>query len=159
MIENLKQTQLRPDLIDPVELAIRHKSFADAKQIFMDHDWPTCRTFYINNARHIIANLKNGNEINNKELIERVNTGSISPQTLVTLTPQEMFAERWKTLIDKKMTANQQILSDPEATSNLFECSRCHKKKTTYFERQDRSADEPKTIHITCCFCGHRWRQ
>ena len=159
VIESLKQTQLRTELVDRVELAIRCKTQDDVKHIFMDHDWTTYRTYYLNNARHIIVNLKNGGEINNQSLIERVNTGLISPEALVVLTPQEMYVERWQSLIEKKLTANQQLLSDPEATSNLFECGRCHKKKTTYFERQDRSADEPKTIHITCCFCGHRWRQ
>lgn len=157
--ESLRNTQLKSDLVIPVELAIRHKTIKDVDNLKNAHDFETYRTIYLTNARHIIANLKNNNQINNLTLIEKVNQGSITPDVLVDLNPQDMFTERWHTLIEKKLHDINNLTKDPEATTDLYQCARCKRNKCTYFQRQDRSADEPMTIHITCCYCGKKWRQ
>lgn len=47
---------------------------------------------------------------------------------------------------------------DDLAQGDMFECPKCHKRKTTFYEMQTRSADEPMTVFITCINCKHRWR-
>ena len=37
-------------------------------------------------------------------------------------------------------------------------CGKCGMQKTSSYEMQTRSADEPMTIFATCLCCGHRWR-
>ena len=37
----------------------------------------------------------------------------------------------------------------------MFKCKKCKSYKTTYVEKQTRSADEPMTIFITCMLCGN----
>jgi transcription elongation factor S-II len=157
VIDCLSKTQLKADLIHPIEEAIRNKTKYDLEQIRCK-DFDTYKKLYMTNARHIIDNLKPDNEINNTKLIENVNNGNISPEKLTTLTPQDMHQERWLTLIEKKMLDIERMTKDPEATTDMFTCNRCHRNKCTYFQRQDRSADEPATIHITCCYCGKKWR-
>lgn len=159
IIEVLGKTQLRQDLVIPLEKAIRNKTKSDVEKLFQEDCFNTYKNIYMTNARHIIENLKTNNQINNIELIEKVNNNTITIEQLVELTPEDMYNERWKPLIEKKLLDINKLTSDPEATSDLFWCSRCHRNKTTYFERQDRSADEPMTIHITCCYCGRRWKQ
>lgn len=44
-------------------------------------------------------------------------------------------------------------------TTDMFTCSRCKASKTTFYQMQTRSADEPMTVFITCVECGHKWRQ
>jgi transcription elongation factor S-II len=39
-----------------------------------------------------------------------------------------------------------------------FKCSRCKSSKTTFHEKQTRSADEPMTVFVLCLNCGKRWR-
>jgi DNA-directed RNA polymerase subunit M/transcription elongation factor TFIIS len=41
----------------------------------------------------------------------------------------------------------------------ILECPKCHSMKTSYTQKQDRSADEPMTVHAVCGACRHRWRQ
>jgi DNA-directed RNA polymerase subunit M/transcription elongation factor TFIIS len=159
VIENLHKTQLKPELAIPLETAIRHKTKIDAEKLFRLDNFDVCKDIYMTNARHMIANLKNNNEINNLELIEKVNNGDINPEDLVNLKPEEMHNDRWKLLLEKKKADIEKMTKDPEATTDLFLCNRCHRNKCTYFERQDRSADECMTIHITCCYCGKKWRQ
>jgi DNA-directed RNA polymerase subunit M/transcription elongation factor TFIIS len=40
----------------------------------------------------------------------------------------------------------------------LFMCGKCKSVKTSYYQLQTRSADEPMTAYITCKSCGHRWK-
>jgi len=159
VIACLGKTCLNKELIIPLEQAIKNKAKTDVGKLFQEDNFNTYKDIYTTIARHIIENLKSNNEINNIELIDKVNGGHITVEQLVELSPEEMYTDRWQTLIEKKILDATKLTSDPEATSELFWCSRCHRNKTTYFQRQDRCADEPMTIHITCCHCGHRWRK
>ena len=48
-----------------------------------------------------------------------------------------------------------------EAKENLvgfFKCGRCKSMKTTYYQMQTRSADEPMTVFVSCLTCGKNWK-
>jgi transcription elongation factor S-II len=45
-----------------------------------------------------------------------------------------------------------------KVTPVLYKCRKCGGNKTTQFEMQTRSADEPMTIFINCVDCGNSWR-
>ena len=40
----------------------------------------------------------------------------------------------------------------------LFTCGKCKSKRTTYYQLQTRSADEPMTTFVTCKDCSKRWK-
>jgi transcription elongation factor S-II len=40
----------------------------------------------------------------------------------------------------------------------FFKCGRCKSIKTTYFQMQTRSADEPMTVFVSCLNCGKNWK-
>lgn len=153
VLEGFTHTSVDKQLIPEIEHAIRNKITKSCKNM---NDLKEC---YTNFARHIIDNLKDNNTICNTDLIDKINKKLVSPEELVELNPEEMYHERWKEIMDKKLLEIQKLNSDPEASTDLFTCPRCHRNKTSYFLRQDRSADEPMTVHITCCYCGHKWRE
>jgi transcription elongation factor S-II len=39
-----------------------------------------------------------------------------------------------------------------------FKCGKCKSVKTTYYQLQTRSADEPMTTYVTCLGCSYRWK-
>ena len=45
-----------------------------------------------------------------------------------------------------------------EGYEGLLKCGKCKSLKTTYYQLQTRSADEPMTTYATCKACGHRWK-
>ena len=45
-----------------------------------------------------------------------------------------------------------------EDYEGLFKCGKCKSTKTSYYQMQTRSADEPMTTYVTCKGCGHRWK-
>jgi len=40
----------------------------------------------------------------------------------------------------------------------FFTCNRCKSKKTSYYQLQTRSADEPMTTFVTCLNCDKNWK-
>lgn len=49
---------------------------------------------------------------------------------------------------------------DEEDYVGMFKCGKCRGTKTSYYQMQTRSADEPMTCFITCKNpnCGNRWK-
>lgn len=48
--------------------------------------------------------------------------------------------------------------ADEKDYEGLFKCGRCKSLKTTYYQMQTRSADEPMTTYVTCKNCANRWK-
>ncbi len=60
-----------------------------------------------------------------------------------------------KELFSKNLNQDESDYS----TTDLFQCSRCKNRKTSYYTAQIRSGDESATIFITCRVCNLNWRQ
>lgn len=46
----------------------------------------------------------------------------------------------------------------PENYKGAFMCGKCKSWKTTYYQLQTRSADEPMTSFISCLNCPNKWK-
>jgi len=116
----------------------------------------------------------NFNLKNNEELRLRVLADEVGPTELVGMTSEEMATREQQAArekISKDMSDSRRLdwLSVNEdqinkqcgiaSSEGLFQCGRCHSKKTSNIQKQTRSADEPMTIFITCLNCGKKWRQ
>jgi transcription elongation factor S-II len=47
---------------------------------------------------------------------------------------------------------------EKESYVGMFKCGKCKSMKTTYYQMQTRSADEPMTTFVTCTSCNNRWK-
>ena len=50
------------------------------------------------------------------------------------------------------------MLANMKAKEGIFTCSKCRGKKTTFYEQQTRSCDEPMTTFVQCLDCGHNMK-
>jgi DNA-directed RNA polymerase subunit M/transcription elongation factor TFIIS len=71
------------------------------------------------------------------------------------LKPEELYPEKFEKIVKKK--AVEKAKKDAKATTNVFKCPKCKKRKATVVEKQTRAADEPATVFITCEECGYTW--
>lgn len=109
-------------------------------------------TIYTDRFRSIWFNL-------NDDIIEKINSGEIKSQTVACMTHQELNPKKWDAAIQRKMLRDKSKYEvNIEATSNSFKCRKCHSIKTTHYQLQTRSADEPMTTFVTCINCDARWR-
>ncbi|KAL4297763.1 hypothetical protein GQ457_12G003120 [Hibiscus cannabinus] len=103
--------------------------------------------------RSIMFNIK---DPKNPDLRRKVLLGEVKPERLITMTPEEMASDerqRENKEIKDKALFDCERGGAPKATTDQFKCGRCGQRKTTYYQMQTRSADEPMT---TCKGCSSR---
>jgi len=128
------------------------------------------RAAYTAKARSLAFNLKQ-----NEQLREDLSDGTIPAEALVLFTQAQLAtaqkrealkqgeedavmerrSDYFKIVRDKLCKENG---IDPEQ-GGQFRCRKCNGNKTTNYQMQTRSADEPMTVFITCLKCGHKWRE
>ena len=96
------------------------------------------------------------------QLVRRLQTKQLDAKQLAWYEPdvlwpdgpysRMMLARRARDLQMEKSKAKE------EDYSGLFKCGKCKSTKTTYYQMQTRSADEPMTSFITCVNCGNKWK-
>lgn len=155
-----KITKADTEYMRNVERSIFNYSFQKSIERNIIPTWNIVfKNIYLNKVISLYSNLSKNNYIKNNRLLLRLKNREFTPEQLVQMTPQELFPENWKELIDEKYRRDKILYeTKKEAMTDQFKCSKCHSRETCYFEMQTRSADEPMTIFITCLNCGKRWK-
>jgi transcription elongation factor S-II len=96
-------------------------------------------------------------------LRERILIGDTNEIDVPNLDPAELFPSGRYAIIQSQIRSRDLEEENKkgllESTHiGLFTCGRCKSRKTTYYEMQTRSADEPMTAFITCLDCGKKWK-
>ena len=96
--------------------------------------------------------------INNKEIksysVPEMNSSQMWPDGPY----QTMFKDRRRA--EEHRIALAAAMEEDDAYEGMFKCGKCRGTKTSYYQMQTRSADEPMTCFITCLNprCGNRWK-
>ncbi len=115
---------------------------------------------YMNAARRLLSNMNPNSYVKNTTFLERIKQGQIAIEDLATMNSMDYSPELYSDLRNRMELREQHLLEGNKAmATDMFKCNRCHKRETTYYELQTRSADEPMTKFINCLNCGNRWRQ
>jgi len=127
---------------------------AKNKKVVKKWDNPGFVQIYMDRTRSIIYNLnKNG------ALLEQLKNDTIKAQDIAFMTHYEMSPEKWKTMLQVKSEKDKgKFETNIEASTDTFTCRKCKGNKTTYYQLQIRSADEPATTFINCIDCGNKWK-
>jgi DNA-directed RNA polymerase subunit M/transcription elongation factor TFIIS len=114
---------------------------------------------YKRKAMSIIYNLKHPQS----DLIKRIKDGSVKSKTISQTEPEELWTTGPVAL--KIQEQRDAYLRKEYAKGELdenyrgeFTCNKCKSQKTTYYQLQTRSADEPMTTFVTCMNCGKKWK-
>ncbi|KAM0676648.1 hypothetical protein BDAP_002761 [Binucleata daphniae] len=114
----------------------------------------------INDKTFIRTKIFNLRDKQNPLLCKNVYDGKIKPEEYLDMTNEEMKSDELKTK-DKDIIKNSLFDSQVpkiEAETDMFKCGKCKKNKTTYYQLQTRSADEPMTTFVRCVECNNRWK-
>ena len=107
----------------------------------------------------------NLNHPDNKDLAERIRSGLINTPTIANCIPGELWVDGvWhKASIKNKEEYAKKFLRSkagelPEDYEGLNKCGKCRSMRTTYYQLQTRSADEPMTTFCRCHNCNNHWK-
>lgn len=119
------------------------------------------KSVYINRAITVYDNLNPDGRIKNINLLQRFLTKEFDEFELSSLSPEKMFPERYDQLYQLycKGKVNEDVTPETsDQPDGVFKCGKCKKYKTSYYQLQTRSADEPMTTFITCHICNNKWK-
>jgi DNA-directed RNA polymerase subunit M/transcription elongation factor TFIIS len=74
------------------------------------------------------------------------------------LDPNGLYSQAMFKLKKKELEMEAARVKQDEDYAGMFKCGKCKSKKTTYYQMQTRSADEPMTTYVTCMGCNNRWK-
>lgn len=137
------------------------------------HNWAVKRTesFHdvpaTDNPRHmsrykhkfleIQKNLKCSPTLKQRIVSGQLKTSKVFELPLESLWPGGPFAKAKEEGIKRAMAKDYNIANEKDY-KGLFRCNKCKGYKTTYYELQTRSADEPMTVFVTCHVCRITWK-
>lgn len=117
------------------------------------------KSLYINRAVSIITNLNPKSHVKNPFLIKRLLNREVNEFQLCYFDPKQMYPEHWERIMkDYVEDMSQVFVQDTNVSEGLFKCGKCKSRKTTFYQLQTRSADEPMSTFVTCVNCGNRWK-
>ena len=123
-------------------------SYAESSN-FLDEE--SLIEIYGHKVDDIIFNLK---DESNKYLKSNILENNID--NVGFLAPHKLNPSLWKAIIDKREWIEYKKKN--MATTDIYLCKKCGKRKCTFYQLQTRSADEPMTTFVDCQVCGNSWK-
>jgi len=163
-----RRSVIRQKILDALSREHRGSLPVDVKDLAVEIEEALHSTFdgnekeYTAKARSVLFNL---NDRRNLDFRAKLLVGFISPADVPHLSAEEM-ASHEKEVHRAKMRKEsmEEIQTDWDVkrtfatTEGMFTCGRCKSTKTTYYQLQTRSSDEPMTTFVACLTCGKRWK-
>jgi transcription elongation factor S-II len=160
ILELCKDT-LSENSVKNIEKSVYNWAIHDSKIKNIVPTWEnkTFREKYKQKMCSIIFTIKRNDQT---YLIERIQNGVIKTKDIAWLDPVQMWpGGPWDTLKkerDEKEIRMAMANGRLEDYTGMFKCPKCKSWKTTYYQLQTRSADEPATNFHTCLDCDKRWK-
>jgi transcription elongation factor S-II len=123
-------------------------------------DWknPHFKSLYRNLVSNMVGLMRNQSNL----IVHKLKTREISSSKIAFLKPDELWPDGPYAMCKRRLDTidkSRMLASDPEQIADgTFKCGRCKSMKTTYYQLQTRSADEPMTTYVTCLKCNNRWK-
>ncbi len=144
---------------EKMEKSIFNTTIKEARAKNIERNWGSkmFKWLYKKNYSKVYSNVCTNK--NADFVLDKIKYGLWEPDSIVSMTPQELFPDIWEEIIlknNKKMAALS--IENKGVGTDMFKCGKCRARNATYFQMQTRSADEPMTTFVTCLNCSNRWK-
>lgn len=144
-----------PHIAENIEKSIFNWAIKQTKSYKDVPSWEN--RFFVGRYKHKWLSIKRALEDGN--LQELIKTGTIkSTRDIAWLEPDRIWTNGPFALAKEHHRVKNEHDVREVPVSGMFICSRCKSDKTTYFQLQTRSADEPMTTYVTCLNCNKKWK-
>lgn len=143
-----------------IEKSIFNYTIKHAKKVGTPPAWEN-KHFKEMYKRKYMSILSNFNDPTNN-LMDRIVNGEVKTKTIAFLEPNEIHPSGpyARTIEEHKIADYKKELAGDKSREcrGIFQCNRCKSNKTSYYQLQTRSADEPMTTFVTCFNCNKKWK-
>jgi len=102
-------------------------------------------------------NLKDNPDLKEKIVNKKLKSHEIINMRPEQLIPDGLYAKQIEIKIHNDIR-KEYLSREIKNQEGFFTCGRCKSKKTTYYQLQTRSADEPMTTYVSCLNCDRNWK-
>jgi len=102
-------------------------------------------------------NLRNSTVLKGWIVNKKIKTVDVIDMRPEDLWPDGPYAKKMEERIIKDLR-KAYLANEVKNQEGFFTCARCKSKKTSYYQLQTRSADEPMTTFVTCLNCDKNWK-
>ena len=86
----------------------------------------------------------------------------VKSKDVIDMRPDDLWPDGpYAKTIEKRIVREMRkayLANEAKNQEGFFTCARCKSKKTSYYQLQTRSADEPMTTFVTCHQCDRNWK-
>jgi transcription elongation factor S-II len=145
-------------ILERIERACSNYTIDKSKELNIPTKWDNQDYQYIYTiiCAKIAANIDQENTVHNTYLCGAILRDEIDINTLPKMTSQELFPEKYKTVLSKLELSKN--VEKTVRTTAMYTCRRCKKSECTYENLYNRSLDEGVNLIITCVSCGKEWK-
>ena len=111
---------------------------------------------YYDKFNDIVRLLDKKTSVYSKRILSQLYKNKIDPQCLAFMSPQEIDPGAWEILIKKRDL--MEYKKNNMATTDLYQCYRCKKRRCTVTLAQLRGADEQISCMVQCLVCHNKWQ-
>ena len=100
---------------------------------------------------------------NNTILRDDIRNNRIKTSDVAEFGPEKLWPDGLynQCVIERRRADHKRFMRQKEYDAGhkgMFKCGKCKSDKTTYYQLQTRSADEPMTTFVTCHNCNNHWK-
>ena len=150
-----------------LEIPVSDTRCINLEKSILNHATTKCREPAWDN--HIFSNLYKHKflqlqyNLKNSPVLKRwINEKKVKSKDVVDMRPEELWPDGpYANAIEQKIIKDlrkRYLAQEIKNTEGFFTCGRCKSKKTSYYQLQTRSADEPMTTFVTCHNCDRHWK-
>jgi transcription elongation factor S-II len=142
-----------------LEKNILNYATEQARKINQQPAWDNHKytSMYKQKFLQIQHNLKNSPVLKGLIIDKKIKTKDVIEMRPEDLWPDGPYAKKMEDRIIKEMR-KAYLAKESKNQDGFFKCGRCKSMKTTYYQMQTRSADEPMTVFVSCLNCDKNWK-
>jgi DNA-directed RNA polymerase subunit M/transcription elongation factor TFIIS len=142
-----------------LEKNILNYATEQARKINQQPAWDNHKytSMYKQKFLQIQHNLKNSPLLKGWIIDKKIKTKDVIDMRPEDLWPDGPYAKKMEDRIIKEMR-KAYLAKESKNQDGFFKCGRCKSMKTTYYQMQTRSADEPMTVFVSCLNCDKNWK-
>ena len=130
-----------------------------ARQINQEAAWDNHKysNIYKQKFLQLQHNVKNSPVLKGWIVDKKIKTKDVIDMRPEDLWPDGPYAKTMEAGIHKQLR-KEYMNNEKKNQDGFFKCGRCKSMKTTYYQMQTRSADEPMTVFVSCLNCEKNWK-